>query len=215
VKILIINPNTSSEISRIIDSTAKKYAAKETQITTISPPDGPGFIANAYHAALQTPKVLDLIKKNKMRYDYFIIACGGDPGLEASRVLTRRVIGTGEAGIMTACAVARRFCCLAATSEGALALPERLREIGIDRGKCVSVHVVGGGSGKEILEPKTEMLEVCSQIGRKCVEEHGAGALLLLCAGMSGLNARLEQFLKIPVISGVVSAVKIAEQFQS
>ena len=38
-------------------------------------------------------------------------------------------------------------------------------------------------------------------------------ALIFGCAGMSDIKERLEQHLKVPVIAGVISALKIAEQF--
>ncbi len=41
MKILMINPNTSSEMNRTMDTVAKKYALPQTQITTVSPLDGP------------------------------------------------------------------------------------------------------------------------------------------------------------------------------
>ena len=56
------------------------------------------------------------------------------------------------------------------------------------------------------------MLEVYFQVGQKCIED-GAGALVLSCAGMSDIKEHLEQRLKVPVIAGVISALKIVEQF--
>ena len=56
MRILLINPNTSVEMSKTIDSTAKKYASSGTKIATVNPKDGPDFITNAYHIALQAPK---------------------------------------------------------------------------------------------------------------------------------------------------------------
>jgi len=212
VRILIINPNTSVEMSKTIDSTAKKYASPGTEITTVNPADGPDFIANAYHAALQAPKVIDLIEKNKMNYDHFIIACGADPGLEACRIVTKNVIGIGEAAIMTACAVAKRFSFLTVIKGGTPSVLERLRCLSIDQSRCASVRVVGSGTSDEIVKKRKERLDVYCQVGQKCVEEDGAGALILTCAGMCDLKERLEERLKIPVFTGVVSAVKIAEQ---
>lgn len=212
MKILIINPNTSVEMSKTIDSMAKKYASYGTEITTVNPQDGPDFIANAYHAALQASKVVDLIKKNISNYACFIIACGVDPGLEACRLVTKNVIGAGEAAIMTACAVAQRFSFLAPLKGGVLARRERLRCLGIDQSRCASVRVVGSGIDDEIVRKRNEMFEIYCQVGQKCIDEDGAGALVLTCAGMSDLKERLEKLLKIPVFSGVESAVKIAEQ---
>lgn len=213
MKVLIINPNTSVEMSETIDSTAKKYASPGTEITTVNPVDGPEFIANAYHVALQAPKVTQLIENNKMNYDHFIIACGADPGLEACRIVTKNVIGIGEAAIMAACAVAKRFSCLTVTKGGVPSTVEKLRCLGIDQSRCASVRVVGSGLDDEIVRKRHEMLDVYYQVGQKCIDEDGVGALILTCAGMSDLKEYLEEHLKVPVISGVVSALKIVEQF--
>lgn len=212
MRILIINPNTSNEMSKTIDSTAKKYASYGTEITTVNPQDGPDFIANAYHAAQQAPKVTDLVKKNISNYTCFIIACGADPGLEACRLVTKNVIGTGEAAIMTACAVAQRFSFLTPLRGGVLSRRERLRCLGIDQSRCASVRVVGSGIDDEIVRKRNEMFEIYCQVGQKCVDEDSAGAIVLTCAGMSDLKERLEKRLKVPVFSGVESAVKIVEQ---
>ncbi|MFC1977814.1 aspartate/glutamate racemase family protein [Chloroflexota bacterium] len=211
MKTLIINPNTSLAMTETIDSTAKKYAYPGTEITTVSPSDGPSFICNAYDSAIQTPKVIDVLEKNKDSYDYFILACGHDPGLDACRVVVNNIIGMGEAAIMTACSVARRFSILSTTAESARAVPDRLRSLGIDPSRFASARAVG--TSDEIVKQRHEMFDVYCQVGQQCIEEDGAGALILSCAGMSDIRERLEQHLKVPVIAGVISALKITEQF--
>ena len=213
MKILFINPNTSAEMSETIDKSAKKYASSGTDITTVNPSEGPDFIANAYLEALQVPRVIDLVERNKKNYDAFVIACGGDPGLEACRLIAGNVIGIGEAAIMTACAVARRFSFLN-TMKGSSVL-DRLYGLGVDRNRCASARVVGSGVGDEIVNKRHQMLDIYCQVAKKCVEEDGAGALILLCAGLSDMPEYLEDRLKVPVISGVISAVKIVEQLPS
>jgi len=210
MKILLINPNSSAEMTKTIDSAAKTHASPGIEITTVNPPDGPTFLPNAYLTAIQIPKVLDILEKNKDKYDYFILACGLDPGLDACRILVKRVIGMGEAGIMTACTVASKFSFLASTGETGAAVPERLRSLGIAQSRLASVRPVG--TSDEIVKKRFEMLDVYCQVGQKCIED-GAGALILSCAGMSDIPELLEQRLKVPVIAGVISAVKIAEQF--
>jgi len=211
LKILVINPNTSVEMSRTIDSVAKKYAAPGTDIITVNPADGPEFIANAYHVALQAPRVTELVEKNKSNYDCFIIACGAEPGLDACRVVARNVIGTGEAAIMAACAVAKLFSFISPL-KGEARRRARLRCLGIDQNRCTSVRFVGSGVDDEVVRRRHEMFDVYCQVGQECVAEDDAEALVLTCAGMSDLKERLEECLKVPVFSGVESAVKIAEQ---
>jgi len=211
VKILIINPNTSPEMTKTIDGAAKKYASPGTVITTVNPPDGPDYIAGAYDSAIQTPKVIAIIEKNRESYDYFILACGFDPGLDACRTVTKNVIGTGEAAIMTACAVAGRFSFLNTTVESATAVLDRLNSLGISPNRLASARAVG--TSDEVVKQRHEMFDVYCQTGQKCIEEDGAGALILSCAGMSDIKERLEEKLKVPVIAGVISALKIIEQF--
>ena len=210
MKILIINPNSSIEMTQTIDSEAKKYASPGTEITTVNPPDGPAFMSNDYHSAIQTPKVLEMLEKNKDKYDYFILACGLDPGIDACRVVTPNLIGMGEAAIMTACAVAKRFSILSSTDETAAGVPARLRSLGLESWRCASVRPVG--TSDEIVKKRKELLGHYCELGRKCIAD-GAGALIMSCAGMSDIKDYLEQQLKVPVIAGVISAVKIAEQF--
>lgn len=210
MKILIINPNTSVEMTRTIDSTAKKYASPGTEITTVNPPDGPAFMSNAYHSAIQTPKVLDILEKNKSNYDYFILACGLDPGLDACRVVVKNIIGMGEAAIMTACAAASRFSFLSSTAETAATVPARVRSLGIDPYRLASARPVG--TSDEIIKKRKEMLDVYVRVGKQCIDD-GAGALILSCAGMSDIKEYLERELKVPVIAGAIAALKIIEQF--
>jgi len=211
MKILIINPNTSSEMTQTIDDVAKKYAFPGTEITTVKPADGPSFIGSAYDSAIQVPRVMDMLEKDKENYDYFILACGHDPGLDACRVVVKNIIGMGEAAVMTACAVARRVSFLSTTVESAAAVPDRLRSLGIDPSRFASARPVG--TSDEIVRKRQEMFDVYCRVGQECIEKDGAGALILSCAGMSDLKERLEQRLKVPVIAGVISALKIAEQF--
>jgi allantoin racemase len=168
------------------------------------------FMSNAYHSAIQTPKVLNILEKNKNNYDYFILACGLDPGLDACRVIVKNIIGMGEAAIMTACSVASRFSFLGSTPETAAAVPARVRSLGIDPHRLASARPVG--TSDEIVKNRKEKLGVYVKVGKQCIKD-GAGVLILSCAGMGDVKEHLERELNIPVIAGAISALKIAEQF--
>ena len=132
MKIMLINPNSSAEMTQTIDSEANKHAYSGTEITTVNPPDGPAFMSNDYHSAIQTPKVLDILESNKNSYDYFLLACGLDPGLDACRIVGPNLIKMVEAAIMITCAVAKRFGFLSSTVEIAAGVPAKLRFLGIE-----------------------------------------------------------------------------------
>ena len=213
MKVLIINPNTSMEMTETMHNAAKKYAFPGTEIVTVNPPDGPSYINDAYDSAVQIPKVLSILKSNRAKYDYFILACGHDPGLDACRLVVNNIIGMGEAAIMTACTVAQKFSYLNTTEESAAAVPGRLRSLGFNYSRLASARPIG--TSDEIVKKRHEMLDIYCRIGQQCIEEDGAGALILSCAGMSDIKEQLEKQLKVPVIAGVISALKMAEQFCS
>lgn len=213
MKILMINPNSSQEMSKTIDDTAKKYASPGTEITTVTMPDGPEFIGAARDFAEQLPKVVDTVQRNLTVYDHFVIACGANVGLAPSREITPSVLGIGEVAFATACAVAGSFSVLTPVTVGEQLVPRALDSQGIDRSKCASVRVVGDGAGDAIVRSRHERLDVYLDAGRRCVQDDGAGALVLHCAGMSDLKEYLEGQLGVPVTSGVGSSVKLAEQF--
>jgi allantoin racemase len=153
------------------------------------------------------------VRKGRGQYDFFIVACGSDPGVDACRMLTRNVIGIGEAAIMTALAVSRRFSFLSTTPTGASNAPDRLRNLGVDLTRFASARAVG--TSDEIVKKRHEKFDIYLKVGKACIQDDGAGALILSCAGMSDLKEQMEQALEVPVVVGVVSAVKIAEQFTS
>lgn len=132
--------------------------------------------------------------------------------LDACRVVTPNVIGMGEATIMTACAVAERFSVLSSTVATAARVPAKLRAIGIEPWRCVSVRPVG--MSDEVVRNRKKLLDHYCELGHRCITD-GAGVTILSCAGMSDIKEYLEQQLKVPVIAGVISALKIAEQFSA
>lgn len=212
MKILIINPNTSVEMTTTVQVTANKYASPGTKVMVVNPQEGPEHIANPYHIVIQIPRTMDIIRKNQADYDFFIIACAADPGVDACRGITPNVIGIGEAAIMSACAAAKRFSFIYEIEGGEVRLRERLRRFGIEPTRCASVKVLGSGGNHDIVTKRHEMLDVYLRAGRECIERDGAGAIILCCAGMSDLKEPLEKQLKVPIFSGVESAIKFAEQ---
>jgi len=60
MKILIINPNTSEEMTKGIDITAKKYARQDTEIVSVTNKKGPASIESNYETALASEGVLVL-----------------------------------------------------------------------------------------------------------------------------------------------------------
>ncbi|WP_047154812.1 aspartate/glutamate racemase family protein [Aneurinibacillus tyrosinisolvens] len=211
MKIKVINPNTTWEMTRGIESAAKSVARPDTEIIAVSPDMGPTSIESFYDEYLAIPGVLQEIQKGEHEgADAYVIACYGDPGLQGAReITTAPVIGIAEASLYMASMLAARFSIVTV----------------LPRVKTMMEELVHGyGMGHRVLNVRTTPMcvldferdpeagmRMLAQEGRKAVEEDHAEAILLGCAGMAEFANNLEKELGVPVIDGVVAAVKFAE----
>ena len=105
MKIKLINPNTTLSMTQSIQEAALRAARPGTQVYSVSPQWGPESIECYVDEYLAVPGVLkEVIKGDREEgADAFVIACFGDPGLQAAREVTRKpVLGICESAITTA-----------------------------------------------------------------------------------------------------------------
>ena len=113
MKIKLINPNTTLEMTESIRLVAEKYKAAGTEIIAVSPQTGPDSIETFMDDYLAVPGVLkEIIDGDRKEHaDAYVIACFGDPGLKAAReVTTKPVIGIAEAAILISELIAPSVC---------------------------------------------------------------------------------------------------------
>ncbi len=214
MRMLIINPNTTSAMTKAIEKTARTHAASTTELVCMTAPDGPRAIETAYDSCVAAYHVLNLVSQLHCEFDAIMIACGANPGLEAARTITSRpVAGIGESAMLTACSVAEKFSVIMpAVHGGAAAGWEEVRSRGLER-RCASVRMTSKNVLDGFFLDQKEMFEMLVAAGKPAVELDGANSLVLLCAGMTGTKDALERALKVPVIDGVIAATKALEQF--
>jgi allantoin racemase len=211
MRIKIINPNTSREMTRAIDAAARKYKHSDTEIVTVSSSFGPTTIDNFYDEVLSSVGVVQEVKKGLAEaFDGFVIACFNDPGLQASREVSYvPVVGIAEAAMLIACTLAYRFSVLSMPRRSFAAMKELLKRYGLEH-RCASIRLID----VPVLEMENnpqEMKKALISEARHAIDEDGAEAILLGCAGLSGVDKEFESQLGVPVIDGVVAAVKILE----
>ena len=211
MKIKIINPNTTWNMTLEIEKAAKQFARPDTEITAVSPESGPVSIESMYDEALAQPGVLEEIKKGlKDGFDGFILACFGDPALYAAREVSDiPVIGIAEAAMLMACMLGNRFSILTVLKRIIPMMEEVVMKYGL-KSRCASVRATDL-SVLELEEDIDKTKKILLEEGRKAINEDGAEVLLLGCAGMAGLDTELEKELGVPVIDGTVAAVKFLE----
>ncbi|MCS7478069.1 aspartate/glutamate racemase family protein [Umezawaea endophytica] len=205
VRIKVVNPNTSAAMTRNIHGAARAVAAPGTTIEATSPAMGPASIESHYDEALSVPGVLtEIAAGERSGVDGYVLACFGDPGLDAARELaTGPVVGIAEAAMRTATYLGRTFTVvttLARTRGRAWDLAERY---GVTK-FCAGVHDVDIPVLELDQDPDTlrKLTEACAS----AIAADDADAVVLGCAGMADLCADLTKALGVPVIDGVRAA---------
>lgn len=210
MKILVINPNTTAEMTRDIGAQARRYARADTQIEAISPSWGPPSIESHAEQELGAVAMLRIVADRAPEFDGIVIACYGDPGLYAAREISPvPVMGIAESSMMMTLSVAHRFSIVAALARSRPIMEDVVRRYGLEA-RCASVRTTSLAVLEIGRDPERAERQIIVE-AREAVERDGAEAISLGCAGMGTLDKRVQEAVGVPVVDGVVAAVKLLE----
>ncbi len=209
MKILVVNPNTTLSMTEKIGEAARKAAATGTHIIATNPEFGPPSIEGYYDEVFAIPGMIGEIRKHPDA-DAVIIACFDDTGLDAARCATSApVIGIGEAGFHFASLISGKFGVVTTLARSIPAIEHNLVRYGLAT-RCTRVRA----SEVPVLDLEIRGSNARSKISaeiHRAIEEDGAEAIVLGCAGMADLAHQLALEHGVPVLDGVSCAVKLAE----
>jgi len=210
MKLLLINPNTSSAMTAGMAEAARQVAAPGTEVLAVQPSFGPASIEGFYDEAFATAGVAEQVRLAPPGVDAVVIACFGDPGLDAAREATEApVLGIAEAAFHMASFVATGFSVVTTMTRTCVIAEHLLLKYGFER-QCRGVH----GTDIPVLALEDGGLACLPQIeaaAREALARDRSGAIVLGCGGMAALCKVLQARLGVPVIDGVSAAVKLAE----
>jgi allantoin racemase len=207
--LLLINPNTTASMTASIAEAARAVAAPATRIDARQPSFGPASIEGHFDEAIAAAGVAEQMRLADPVPDAVVIACFGDPGLDAAReACAAPVLGIAEAAFHAASMLATGFS-VVTTMTRTCTLAERLvQRYGFERA-CRGIH----GTDIPVLALESDA-GAQAQIEAACraaLERDRSAAIVLGCAGMARLTHALQSRLGVPVIDGVAAAVKFAE----
>ena len=211
MKILVINPNSSTEMTRGIDVSAREYANAETLIHTVSSAEGPLAIECLADAEAVQDQVMDYVNQaNKEDYDTIIMACYGQSLAKAAKEISKiPVYGIAEPQLYMACLLGNKFSVIGLKKDSDTVMQERLRILGL-ASRCASVRTIGV-SIIECVVNRESTYDALIKEARLAIEKDGAEVICLGCAGLAGLDKPMQKELGVPVLDGVVCAVKMCE----
>ena len=207
----IINPNTTWSMTEQIGACARAVAAPGTKISAVSPSMGPASIESHYDEALSVPGLLQEVERGEREgADGYVIACFGDPGLEAARELaTGPVVGIAEAAMHTAAFLGRGFSVVTTLGRTAGRAWDLAARYGMQQFcrnvRACEIPVL------ELDEPGSRAREAIIGECRLALAEDHCDVIVLGCAGMADLAAEISATLQVPVVDGVTAATKTVE----
>ncbi|MBQ0944086.1 aspartate/glutamate racemase family protein [Ideonella sp. 4Y16] len=211
MNLLLINPNTTASMTRSMAEAARRVARPDTRITAVQPSFGPVSIEGHHDEVIAAAGVLEQVRQAGTGADAVVLACFGDPGLDAAREATEApVLGIAEAAFHAASFVSTGFSVVTTLVRTCVIAEHLVLKYGYER-RCRGVH----GTDIPVLALEEDDGLACvpalEDACRAALARDRSGAIVLGCGGMASVSAELQRRLGVPVIDGVAAAVVLAE----
>jgi len=211
MKIMVINPNSSVEMTEHLDRVLSQIKNPDTELTVTCPKGGPLAIESQYDEGMCLPGVMELVEKaNADGYDAIILACLSDPGLEAAREISNCLVtGIEETSMHIAAMMGSKFTVLTMTDKRVPSKEAHVRRFKLEN-SCASVRPLGM-SVAEIDADEAAARKQILRVAKQAAEEDGAEVILLGCAGMAGYAEGITEQLGVVVLDPSSLTLKVTE----
>lgn len=210
MRILLINPNTSTAITDRLMAVARQAALPGTEIVGLTAPRGVPYIASRTEAQIGGVAVLEMLADHHKDFDAAIVAAFGDPGLSAARELfDLPIVGMAEASMITSLFLGRRFALVTFTN----ALSDWFQECVDLNGfgdRCCAIRTLSTAieSVSDVQEEKETLLV---DLMLQTVKEDRPDVIILAGAPLAGLAAKVADRIPVPLVDQMAAAVAQAE----
>ena len=211
MKILVINPNSSVEMTQSIREALERIRRPDTVVEVVRLENGPSSIESATDGAMSTPLLLDRIRwANQEGFDVIIVACFSDPGLEPAREVSGiLVLGIQQTTLAIAATLGHKYSILTPLSSRIASKEQDVRRFRVDSA-CASVRALDLSVSQTEGDPELTKRRV-KEVARAAIEQDGAEVIILGCAGMVGYAEELERDMGIVVLDPTSVTFKVTE----
>ena len=206
MRVLLLNANTDAGMTERLVGMARGIAP-EARFTPSTARFGARYIASRAASAIAAHAALDAYARDGAGHDAVLLACFGDPGLDALReVAPVPVVGLAHASGEAAIRLGRRFGVVTGGAAWAAMLTEFYAARGLSS-RLAGVRTVAP-SGAEIAADPEGALDLLEAACCDCARQDGAEVVVLGGAGLAGLSPRLEGRVPVPVLCSVTVGVR-------
>jgi len=212
-KALIINPNTSPEMTSEIRETAERIFQSPWQCDVKAAPAGPESLESWTDYHLSSMCVLPLVADLEDDIAGIVLACFGDPGLYLLKEYCQvPVIGIAEASMSLALLLGAQFGILAGMRRAVELMDSMVRTYGLEARyagtEALAMRVL------DFEKDRQKTLAVLEATSLK-LREQGAEVLLLGCAGLTTFVEDLQARVEMPVIDPVEAGCRMLQTVYS
>lgn len=205
-RILLINPNSSAATTAMMVRIAGGCLPDGFVVTGATATVAPAMIVDAAALDAAAAEVLELAQAGQDQHDGFIVAAFGDPGATAIRANCRLpVVGIGAAAIVTAARLAPRFGIATTTPALEQRMAELVTSLGLTRSYTGARFTTG--DLPSLMADPARLRAALAAAARRCVDEDGAGAVIIGGGPLGQAAHELQEQLEIPIIAPIPAAV--------
>lgn len=213
MKILVANPNSSEIVTGIImESGKRKVTNPNTELIPLTNPKGTKNIDCGFADYQSVWSFIRAImeKVEEIHADAVVLAGFGNVGVFALKeALSIPVLSISETTQTLACLLGHKYTVLTMLKQF-IPYQEDLVRLYRLEGKCASVRGINVNVEKCVTDREETLNQLKEEILR-IVEEDGAEAVVLGCAGLCGYDEALQELVGLPVLDPVTVTVKAAE----
>ncbi|MDM9624680.1 aspartate/glutamate racemase family protein [Rhizobium sp. S152] len=215
LRLLLLNPNTSSATTDMMVRIARQSADANVDIAGLTAAVGPSLITNETELAIAADGIrLSVAALGEPKPDGIIIAAFGDPGLAAARAIAGcDVVGIAEAAMREAALNARPFSVVTTTPHLASAIRKRAEHYG-HGDSLLSVRITEGDVFRTMADARG-LLDALEATARRAIDEDGAQAIVVGGGPLADAARDLSERIGIPVIEPIPAALRLITQRRS
>ncbi len=214
MRLLVINPNISDDVTALIESEALRSAAPGTELVVRTAGRGVEYIETRFESLIAAGAVAEIIAEHTRPgtepVDGVVVAAFGDPGMPALKELADvPVIGITEAALCAAALQGHRFSIIAISDRIKPWYHDCVERFGL-LGRLASIRSINE-TLNSIGSVQQEFKETLLALSRQAVSEDGADVVILAGAPLAGLARELKGQIRVPVVDGISAGIRMAE----
>lgn len=214
MRLLVINPNISDDVTALIESEALRSAAPGTELVVRTAGHGVEYIETRFESLIAAGAVAEIIAEHTRAgadpVDGVVVAAFGDPGMPALKELAGvPVIGITEAALCAAALQGHRFSIIAISDRIKPWYRDCVERFGL-LGRLASIRSINE-TLNSIGSVQQDFKETLLALSRQAVAEDGADVVILAGAPLAGLARELKGEIPVPVVDGISAGIRMAE----